>query len=794
MEKPNNEAQRYILENGVMAAPGGCILQLPTGTGKTWLSLQEIRRTLELGQRAIYVTPLRAQAEELVSKWVTELAPYKIGIFTGDYGQPGKQFPTSFEEAQLLVMTPERLDACTRFWRSHWHWIPAVDLLVIDELHIIGSPRRGPKLECAISRFRRLNPLARLVGLSATLGNRAELADWMGGTEYSSKDRPIPLYWHRVTFKKADQKLEALLNFLNETGEALGQALVFVHSRRRAQQVAEALTGSGYSAAHHHAGLTQETRRRVEQQFRLGDTRILVCTPTLEMGVNLPARYVFLYDLQRFDGDRFVPLTVNQAWQRGGRAGRPGLDDEGHVVLLTPSWDRNRNRYENSKFDPVRSQLEDPKSLTEQIVAEVGSGFSRTRKQLSRALKTSLAAHQGRLDDVHSILDEMIASGMIVDKQTESGSARTLTLKATPLGRVAVRHLLSPSTISTFKRVLTQPLSLSYFDLLLTVSSCEDQEPQIRANFEDLEQINEHCRQLPSALLHSPELESILETPGKRLLTAINTARVLYFWAQFGDLERVAALTGCFATEVGQLRDSSDRLLGALFNVYRVINPKEQEDDDQLPSNVLTPAEKISALRFMIRSGLPASAASLAAISGLGPTLAKRLYVAGYEDTDDLAAADPRDVCEIQGISLQRAQKWIVLAEQLIKTRPTYLFKEEAGQLITSAARGNKTDHYRARRARSLSVQVISAKEFRVTGGTDPHIVEELNGQLQCDCEDFRKGNRCKHLIAIDLVRSEQRSRARIQSEKSSRSGALDLYTLWDTPARDSVNEPRVAA
>ena len=117
---PIYEFQEQILRYGALSAPGGCILQLPTGTGKTWLAQQEIRRTIAAGHRAIYVTPLRAQAEELRHKWCSELSDVSVGIFTGDYGRGNQKYPTSFANAQLLIMTPERLDACTRFWRSHW--------------------------------------------------------------------------------------------------------------------------------------------------------------------------------------------------------------------------------------------------------------------------------------------------------------------------------------------------------------------------------------------------------------------------------------------------------------------------------------------------------------------------------------------------------------------------------------------------------------------------------------------------------------------------------------------------
>ena len=77
------------------------------------------------------------------------------------------------------------------------------------------------------------------------------------------------------------------------------------------------------------------------------------------MGLNLPARQVVLYDLQTFDGTDFVPLSVNTVWQRAGRAGRRGLDTQGEVVLIAPSWDR-----ELIVTPPVSSRTSHPALLT----------------------------------------------------------------------------------------------------------------------------------------------------------------------------------------------------------------------------------------------------------------------------------------------------------------------------------------------------------------------------------------------------------------------------------------------
>ena len=182
-----NPAQSAVLEHGLLTSGFSCVLQMPTGSGKTWLASQAITDVLQNGGRAVYLTPLRALAEELSSRWSVELDDHAVGVFTGDYGKDGSPFPLPFQEARLLVMTPERLDVCTRNWRSHWTWLPEVDLIVVDEIHLLGDPARGARLEGALSRFRRLNPFCRFLGLSATL---EIVANWQTGLRASNTALP----------------------------------------------------------------------------------------------------------------------------------------------------------------------------------------------------------------------------------------------------------------------------------------------------------------------------------------------------------------------------------------------------------------------------------------------------------------------------------------------------------------------------------------------------------------------------------------------------------------------------
>lgn len=486
-----------------LQGPFSCLLQMPTGSGKTWLARQEIQRVLKQGGRAIYVTPLRALAAEVCSAWQEELGGFQIGVFTGDFGNGKQKLPVPFKDAELLVMTPERLDACTRMWRYHWDWIPKIDLVVIDEIHLLADRGRGPRLEGAISRFRRLNPFTRFIALTATIGNPDEVASWLDGVAHISESRPVPLDWRIVRYRKASDKSELLVREVRRNIVDGGGSLVFVQSRRRAEELSKLLITEGFSAKHHHAGLNYEDRRRTENEFRNGETKVLVATSTLEMGLNLPARQVVLYDLQGFNGSVFQALTTNTVWQRVGRAGRPGLDNTGEAVLLAAAWDKAADLYPLGRFEEIKSGFQDERALSEQILTEVSSRMARTRYQVKSVLRQSLGADQRTLPDVENLIQAMCDAELLIEREDESAQ-RTVKLYSTRLGRIAVRHMLSPQTVTTLKRIADLNFEITFFDLLLAIAATGECEPVITVDFEELDSLAAEVSRFPSALLAMP--------------------------------------------------------------------------------------------------------------------------------------------------------------------------------------------------------------------------------------------------------------------------------------------------
>lgn len=767
--------QTEVLEQGLLTSGFNCILQMSTGSGKTWLAEHAIEETLKHGHRAIYLTPLRALATEQMARWQERFAHYRVGVFTGDYGRPGRPHPVPFGEAQLLVMTPERFDACTRAWRAHWHWLPDIDLLVVDEFHLLGEAQRGARLEGALLRLRRLNPFARIIGLSATLGNRGELADWLQAVEYGSDWRPIPLQWRIVRYHKADEKPQLLAREVQRTVAAGGRSLVFVQSRRRAETLSQQLGALGLRAGHHHAGLAHRERRQVEDAFRQRTTEVLVATATLEMGLNLPVRQVILYDLQSFDGADFRPLATNTVWQRVGRAGRRGLDSAGEAVLFAPTWDRTVERYPLGDFEAIRSGLTDRRALAEQIVAEVSSGLARTYEQLQATFAQSLAAQQQCLPNVAQVIAEMQAAGMLCTGEAAEEPAAAPILKATRLGRIAVRHFLTPATVLRFAHVLTAQPRLTFFDLLLLATSREECEPVLPVDFEALDGVAAALSGEASYLLQlsCPALVALLGVQGKRLLAALKMALVIRQWTRVGDAHVVAETHDCYPFEIQRLCESSERLLLAMSAL--LAQPAEQ-GDDEVPC-----AERLEALRTMVATGLDETVVTLTFLPGLGPALARRLYGAGITDIEGLAQAETAVVAQVPGISAQRAAQWIAAATTLLPSRSALRYREQ-GPRVQLPTRGWPTeiDPYRLRRALDLKVQGGDGGCYWVSGGLEPHRVTVTRNEIRCDCPDAAQGHLCKHGLAVRLARGERGIKQLVKAiSTTGKTGELDLFELW---------------
>ncbi|HIE54322.1 MAG TPA: DEAD/DEAH box helicase, partial [Chromatiaceae bacterium] len=183
---PQEEAIKKGVLNGEKV-----IITSPTASGKTLVALLAAAKVVyETGKKAVYLTPLRALANEkyeefklLESLRKPDGSNVKVYISTGDYDSPAE----SLGLGDIIVLTNEKFDSIIRHGAS---WLEDVQLYVADEVHLIGTPDRGPTLETIITKILTLSPESQIIALSATISNAKELARWLNAKLVDVEWRP----------------------------------------------------------------------------------------------------------------------------------------------------------------------------------------------------------------------------------------------------------------------------------------------------------------------------------------------------------------------------------------------------------------------------------------------------------------------------------------------------------------------------------------------------------------------------------------------------------------------------
>lgn len=303
-----------------------CLLLAPTAGGKTEAAMFPLLSRMAAegwsGTSVLYVCPLRALLNNLAPR-LAEYAAWlgrSAEVWHGDTGG-GARTRIKRDRPDILLTTPESLESMlVSTGVDSRRAFADVRAVVVDEVHAFAGDDRGWHLLHVLERLACLagRPLQR-IGLSATVGNPAELLNWLQG---SATARP-----HAV-ISPAAEVLTAEVG-LDHVGSVEGAAtivstlhrgekrLVFTDSRRRAEELGAALRERGVQTYLSHSSLSAVERRRSEEAFAEARDCVIVATSTLELGIDVG------------DLDRVIqlgaPRTVASFLQRLGRTGRrPG--------------------------------------------------------------------------------------------------------------------------------------------------------------------------------------------------------------------------------------------------------------------------------------------------------------------------------------------------------------------------------------------------------------------------------------------------------------------------------------
>ncbi|MCC6030714.1 MAG: DEAD/DEAH box helicase [Desulfurococcales archaeon] len=389
------------------------IVSTPTASGKSLIAYMALMNVFLNGFKGIYTTPLKALATEKYEDLIDHFRGLgaKIGISTGDYDSPSEDL----KRYDVLVTTYERLDAIMRQRPS---WLRDVGAIVVDEIHVLGDDERGPVIEMILSRA--LRNSWQIIGLSATIGNPEDIGGWLNAETIECDWRPVPLiqgYYDKkkskIFFENGSQEDVAGDLISHSVSKAVRddyQILIFKQSRRDVENTASKIASemslllSRYSGktkelidllnenvssrierellsklflrgvSFHHAGLSPEARKIIEKGFREKILRIVVATPTLAAGVNLPARRVIIYT-HRYEKGYYEPISILEYKQMAGRAGRPQYDPYGEVVIADMDPE-TAVRYISSRPEDIYSALNNERALRIHILALLASGYA----------------------------------------------------------------------------------------------------------------------------------------------------------------------------------------------------------------------------------------------------------------------------------------------------------------------------------------------------------------------------------------------------------------------------------
>ncbi len=180
-----NPPQKKAVDAGLMEGED-MIVAAPTASGKTFIAeLAMVNQAVKQGKKAVYIVPLKALASEKYQDFSERYEDLDVMMSVGDRDESGDYLET----ADIVIVTSEKLDSMLRHNPS---WIAEIGLVVTDEIHLLTSKNRGPTLEVTLTRLRDLLEF-QMLGLSATISNSNELADWLDAELVESNYRPVDL-------------------------------------------------------------------------------------------------------------------------------------------------------------------------------------------------------------------------------------------------------------------------------------------------------------------------------------------------------------------------------------------------------------------------------------------------------------------------------------------------------------------------------------------------------------------------------------------------------------------------
>ncbi|MFW9843170.1 MAG: DEAD/DEAH box helicase [Candidatus Thorarchaeota archaeon] len=675
--------QEQAFETGVLEE-SNLVLAVPTSSGKTLVAeICMLKAILDGRGKALYLVPLKSLAREKYADFKKyETLGVTVAMSVGDYDSSG----TKLGEVDIIVLTTEKADSLVR---HKVDWINDIGIVVVDEIHLINDKSRGPTLEMVLAKLMQMLE-TQIVALSATISNASDIAEWLNASLVKSTWRPVPLsegvyldgtidFENLETNQRSIKNIprirkEELADVVCDTLDENGQVLVFVSSRKSTISMAKRLApflrkylsddtighlvqiakkiGNRASApevsktlgklvasgaAFHHAGLDNQERALVEDAFKDNLLKVIVATPTLAAGVNLPARRVIIRDYRRYEQNRgSYPIPILEYKQMAGRAGRPKYDKYGEAVLIARTEhekDSLVDHYVLSEPEEIFSKLKSQTALRSHLLAAIAAELTNNREEVDDLISNTFFAsnnEQRKINRHVSSAIEFLNDGRLIE--TTSSDLYT----ATALGRRASRLYIA----IMFRDILSQYETHTIFGILHMICHTPDQPVTYvaKSEVEDTEVfIEAHFNEL---MIEPPDE---LEEGYNEFLGEVKTARILQEWISETTEKDITERYNVGMGDVHRFVQSAEWLVYAAAEIARIT-----DSPGHIPS--------LRGLRSRLKYGVRADILELVSLRGVGRVRGRMLHNQGLFNLTELYQVPIEELARIPTIGTAIAE------------------------------------------------------------------------------------------------------------------------------------------
>ncbi|MBU0535611.1 MAG: hypothetical protein KKE20_01495 [Nanoarchaeota archaeon] len=403
--------------------------------------------------------------------------------------------------------------------------------------------------------------------------------------------------------------------------------------------------------AFHHAGLTQKQKTLIEDSFREKKIKVIVCTPTLAFGLNLPAFRAIIRDLKRYGRRGLDWIPVLEYHQMAGRCGRPGSDKWGEAICVAQTESEKEQitkMYVEGESEEIYSKLAVEPVLRTYVLSLIASGFAGSQKELEDFFSKTFWAHQYKdMDKLGSIINRMV--DLLVDFGFVEGPKKRLSefvsaseieknekLNATIIGKRVAELYIDPLTahnmIMSLKRASEK--IVNEFSFLHLVASCSEIRPLLKVRVKEYEEIEAKIVEYESNLIvlepsnYDPEYESFQN--------AFKTALFFEEWIDEKDEEELLERYNIRPGEIRIKLELAKWLLYAAEELARMTKKTKM-------------VREIMKTKLRLRYGVKEELLPLLKLEGIGRVRARKMFRNGIKDAGEIKKADLMKLVQILG-------------------------------------------------------------------------------------------------------------------------------------------------